>query len=209
MLQDNRGASTINEQAALRAMFRARKDVFIDLLKWDVPVLAGQFEIDQFDTVDAEYLILLGEGGCHSASARLLRTDREHLLADVFPHLCAGPVPRGPTIREITRFCLDRHQTAVGRHAARNQLVTALVEHARATGITAFTGVADLQWFEQVRRFGWKCEPLGQPLRHGSQMLTALHIAIEPNTLEMMRAAGFQTAAGNGMMTARFEGARP
>lgn len=28
----------------LRAMFAARKSVFVDLLKWDVPVLGGQYE---------------------------------------------------------------------------------------------------------------------------------------------------------------------
>lgn len=30
--------------AVLRAMFAARKAVFVDLLKWDVPVLAGRYE---------------------------------------------------------------------------------------------------------------------------------------------------------------------
>ncbi len=36
--------------AALRAMFAARKQVFIDKLQWDLPVLDGRFELDQFDT---------------------------------------------------------------------------------------------------------------------------------------------------------------
>ena len=49
--------------AALRAMFAARKQVFVDLLRWDVPVLDGRFEIDQFDDDNATYLILLG---CHA-----------------------------------------------------------------------------------------------------------------------------------------------
>ena len=34
----------------LRAMFEDRKSIFVDLLKWDVPVLDGHFELDQFDT---------------------------------------------------------------------------------------------------------------------------------------------------------------
>ena len=62
------------ESAAMRAMFAARKEVFIDLLGWDLPVLADRFEVDQFDTPDAEYLILLGPDHVHRASARLLRT---------------------------------------------------------------------------------------------------------------------------------------
>lgn len=58
--------------AALRAMFAARKQVFVDLLKWDVPVLDERYEVDQFDTPEARYLILLDNEGRHHASARLL-----------------------------------------------------------------------------------------------------------------------------------------
>lgn len=179
------------DTAALRAMYVARKEVFIDLLKWDLPVLAGAFEIDQFDNSDAEYLIMLDpDDGCHRASARLLQTDRPHLLADLYPSLCDGPPPMGPTVREITRFCLDRHQTALERRSARNQLVTALAEHALRTGITDYTGVAELSWFMQVLRFGWQCVPLGRTLRQGRQTLVALHIRIDERTLDGLRSAG-------------------
>lgn len=183
----------VDEDDALRAMFRARKEVFIDLLKWDLPVLAEEFELDQFDR-DAEYLILLEDGVRHRASTRLLRTDQSHLLGDLYPHLCAGPVPVGSTIREITRFCLDRHQRAAERRSARNQLVTALAEHALATGITAYTGVAELDWFEQIRRFGWACEALGQPVTCEGRRLVALHIRIDDDTIGRLQAAGVYEA---------------
>ena len=52
----------VDEDGALRAMFRARKEVFVDLLRWDLQVLAGEFEVDQFDHRQAEYLILLEDG---------------------------------------------------------------------------------------------------------------------------------------------------
>lgn len=170
--------------AALRAMFAARKEVFIDLLKWDLPVLAGAYELDQFDDPDAEYLILVDGRGRHRASARLLRTDRPHLLGDLYPHLCDGPVPTGPSVREITRFCLDRNQTTSERRSARNQLVTALAEHALRTGITDYTGVAELSWLTQVLRFGWQCMPLGRVVREGSRSLAGLHIHIDDRTID-------------------------
>src|SRR3546814_5965559 len=91
----------VDEDSALRAMFRARKEVFIDLLKWDLPVLADEFEVDQFDR-QAEYLILLEQGVKHRASTRLLRTDQPHLLGNLYPHLCAGPVPTGTRSEEHT-----------------------------------------------------------------------------------------------------------
>ena len=185
----------VDEDGALRAMFRARKEVFIDLLKWDLPVLANEFEVDQFDR-QAEYLILLEEGVRHRASARLLRTDQSHLLGELYPHLCAGPVPTGPTIREITRFCLDRHQHASERCSARNQLVTALAEYALASGITAYTGVAEQEWFEQIRHFGWACEALGQPVVHEGRSLVALHIRIDGETIDGLRTSGVYEAPG-------------
>ncbi|MCW2387207.1 acyl homoserine lactone synthase/acyl-homoserine lactone synthase [Sphingobium sp. B11D3B] len=190
MLEETFERTQIDEHQALRAMWRARREVFVDLLRWDLPVLAGDFEIDQFDDEDAYYLILLADGAAHRASARLLRTDRPHILGDLYPHLCAGVPPKGTRIREITRFCLDRHQQASERRSARNQLVTALAEHALARGITEYTGVAEQSWFEQIREFGWSCEALGQPVRHDGRWLTGLHIRIEDDTPDRLRASG-------------------
>ena len=90
------------EDAALRAMFAARKSVFVDLLKWDLPVADGTFEIDQFDDEHARYLILLGDAGQHLASARLLPTDRPHILDSLFAELCERPVPQDAFTFEIT-----------------------------------------------------------------------------------------------------------
>jgi len=180
----------IDEDAVLRAMFEARKRVFIDLLKWDLPVLADRYEVDHFDTPDAHYLVLTDMDGRHRASARLLRTDRPHILADLYPHLCAGPVPMGKHVREITRFCLDRDLDAAERRSARNQLVTALVDHALANDIHAYTGVAERPWFDQIRTFGWQCEALGQPYQHGHNELVALHIHIDAQTPIGLERAG-------------------
>lgn len=188
-------APPVSESAALRAMFTARKEVFIDLLKWDLPVLADAYELDQFDDPEAEYLILLDGSGRHRASTRLLRTDRPHLLGDLYPFLCDGPVPTGCTTWEITRFCLDRHQTAGERRSARNQLVTALVDHALRTGITDYTGVAEISWFAQILRFGWQCVPLGRAVREGSRSLVGLQIHIDDRTIDGLKNGGIYEPA--------------
>src|SRR5690606_10051987 len=65
---------------SLRTMFEARKRVFIDLLKWDLPALANRFEIDHFDDEHAIYLIVTDGEANHLASARLLPTTRPALL---------------------------------------------------------------------------------------------------------------------------------
>ncbi|HET6523523.1 acyl-homoserine-lactone synthase [Sphingopyxis sp.] len=179
---------------ALRAMFAARKQVFVDLLGWDVPVLAGQYEVDQYDTADAEYLILMDRDGRHRASTRLLRTDGPHLLGEYYAHLCDGPPPHGPLVREITRFCLDRNQSAAERRSARNQLVTALAEHALRCGITDYIGVAEPGWLCQIVEFGWDCRTLGSALEIGTG-LGALHIRIDDKTLAGLRERGIYQPA--------------
>ena len=172
------------------AMFAARKSIFVDLLKWDVPVIDGAYEIDQFDDEHATYLILADTDARHLASARLLPTDRPHILGDLFPALCARGAPRGPEIFEITRFCLDRSLDAAERRAVRDQLVLALVDHALANGIARYVAIAEMSWFQQILAFGWHCTPLGLPQIHKSGMLCAIDILIEPETPALLARAG-------------------
>ncbi len=176
--------------AAMRAMFAARKRVFVDMLHWDLPVLEDLYEVDQFDTPDAEYLILLGDEGEHRASARLLRSTGPHLLGDLYSWLCDEAVPRDPAIWEISRFCIDPHQTPTARRGARDELVTALADYALSHDISAYTGVAAWNWFEKIMRFGWSCEPLGQAADEGASKLVALRIRIDADTKAGLKRAG-------------------
>lgn len=168
--------------AVLDLMFAARKSVFVDLLRWNVPVRGGRHEVDQFDDEWARYLILLSDDGRHLASARLLPTTRPHILDTLFPSLCEDEPPRGPNVLEITRFCLDRSLRAIERRGVRDQLVTALVDHALEAGVTTYTGVAEIAWFHQVLSFGWQCRPLGPPKRYEDATLCALCIEIQRDT---------------------------
>src|SRR3546814_9977840 len=53
------------EHVALRSMFEARKRFFVDELGWDLPVLAGLYEVDQFDDGHATYLIVVDQDDRH------------------------------------------------------------------------------------------------------------------------------------------------
>ena len=180
---------------ALREMFEARKRVFVDLLKWDVPVLEDRYEVDQFDDEDATYLIVPDENGGHAGSARLLKTIRPHILDTLFPELCVVPVPRGARILEITRFCIGRRQSAEQRLETRNRLVSALVGYALANGVKTYTGVAEIGWLQQILAFGWRCRPLGLPRRIEGKMLGALRIDISDETPALLAANGIYRSA--------------
>jgi N-acyl-L-homoserine lactone synthetase len=176
--------------AALAAMFEARKQVFVDRLGWDLPLREGRYEVDQFDDAKAEYIVLGEVGRGHSGSARLLDSRGPHILGTLFPSLCSGPVPQGPHVREITRFCLDPHRPSFGHREARNELVSALALHARAAGIRSYTAVAGLAWFRQIRRFGWQCRALGDPQPINGEMLVGLEITIGADTPGRLAATG-------------------
>jgi acyl-homoserine lactone synthase len=206
MILVERGSAVATDCAQLGAMFRARKEVFVDLLKWDVPVLEGQYEIDGYDDEHAHYVIVTDLAGAHLGSARLLKTTGPHILANLFPMLCNGELPRGPQVLEITRFCLDRHQNSLQRRATRNQLVSALVAFALERDIRTYTGVAEISWLQQILAFGWDCRPLGAPQHFDCGWLGALAIEINPDTParlhqnsiwspEMLSAAEFAQAA--------------
>lgn len=190
------GCSNPWGERTLRSMFEDRKRVFVDLLKWDVPVLDGRFELDQFDNEHATYLIIADEDGDHLGSARLLPTTRPHILGSLFPQLCAAPPPTGADIAEITRFCLSRRQSAASRRLTRNRLVSALTWHALEHGIRTYTGVAELSWLQQILAFGWDCRPLGAPRLVGGGMLGALAIAIRPDTPGLLAANRIWEAVG-------------
>ncbi|MBE1529749.1 acyl-homoserine lactone synthase [Sphingopyxis sp. OAS728] len=188
-------ANRAREHAVLRSMFEARKRVFIDLLKWDLPALAGRFELDHFDDGDATYLIVADPEGNHLASARLLLTTQPALLDTLFPELVAGPVPQGADILEITRLCLSPGIGARQRRIARDALLVGLVDYALDNGIAAYTGVAELSWFRQVESFGWDCKALGEPVLHRGQALVALRIYIDGHTLRKLAGAGIVSSA--------------
>jgi acyl-homoserine lactone synthase len=194
MIQLIETADDPQEHAVLRGMFAARKQVFVDLLKWDVPVIADAFEIDQFDDSHARYLVLTDGAGGHLASARLLPTMRPHLLDSLFPELCEDAPPAANDVFEITRFCLDRSLSARERRSVRDTLIVALVDHARATGIRAYTAIAEIGWFQQILSLGWRCRPLGLPRTIGGAMLAAVEIVIDADTRAKLAAAGVADA---------------
>ena len=179
----------------LRAMFAARKQVFVDLLKWDVPVIEGAFEVDQFDDEHARYLVLADDRSGHLGSARLLPTTRPHILDSLYPELCEAAAPRGEDIFEITRFCLDRSLSARERRIVRDTLVATLADYALAAGISGYTAIAELGWLQQILAFGWRSRPLGLPQPIAGKLLAALLIEITADTPHCLAAAGIVASA--------------
>jgi acyl-homoserine lactone synthase len=177
-------------QFAVDTMFIDRKALFVDLFGWDVPVVDGRFEIDQFDSEHAIYLVAVDSDGAHEASLRLLPTERPHMLDTLFRNLCPLGVPTGPTIWESTRLCLPQRHGAGRRKQLREALISAMVDFALARGITRFTGVLPEAFRKDVLAMGWLAEPLGPSIRIPGGPIGAFAAHIAPDTPERLRWTG-------------------
>jgi N-acyl-L-homoserine lactone synthetase len=190
MIRIYRGARALGTSRLIDDMHRDRKLIFVDLLKWEVPVIDDTFEVDQFDTDAAVYLVAAGADGEHHGSIRLLPTDGDHILGSIFPDLCDLAVPRSPRIYEISRGCLSPRLRAPERREVRNALTTGAVQYAMMHGIWGFTCIADSGWLTQIPSLGWDCRRLGPPRRIGRTRTGALQVDITTATLRQLEEAG-------------------
>ncbi|MES2443949.1 MAG: acyl-homoserine-lactone synthase [Pseudomonadota bacterium] len=167
---------------AFDTMFEDRKALFVDLLRWDVPVVDGRFEMDAFDAEGAIYLIALDDEGEHQGSLRLLPTDRPHLLDSMFGQLCPLGIPAGPGVLEITRLCLPSRLGARSRLEVRNALISAMVDYALVSGVTRLTGLVEVGFRKEVLSMGWLAEPIGPATLFGGATLGAFALHITSDT---------------------------
>ncbi|HEX2814595.1 MAG TPA: acyl-homoserine-lactone synthase [Sphingopyxis sp.] len=188
MILIRHGCSLADPLAA--SMFRDRKRQFVDQLGWDVPVVAGQYEIDHYDGGNAHYLIAVDADGEHAGSMRLLPTIRPHLLADHFAGLCDGEIPCGPHVMEITRLCLPSRLGRDGRRAVRNRLISAMTDHALQSRVSVLTGVVTAVFRETVLAMGWRAAPLGPARTHQGSSIGAFRLDIGADTPALLAATG-------------------
>lgn len=175
--------------AAIEAMHRDRKRVFVDWLKWPLPVTDSQLEIDQYDNDKAIYLIATEPGtGRHLGSVRLISSLDPHMLAEVFPHMCEEGVPIGPDIYEMTRFCAspdirDKEENL----RVRRMLALAVVEFGLLYGISRLTLTTHMSWFPQLLAIGWDIDMLGPVHMIDGVETAAIAINVSAAGLRVMR----------------------
>ncbi|MGD9967460.1 MAG: acyl-homoserine-lactone synthase [Hyphomonadaceae bacterium] len=173
---------------ALMEMHRQRKEVFIDQMKWRLEESAG-IEIDAYDSPEAIYLIEAAAPRAPvTGSARLLQTDRPHLLSDHFRFLCDHEPPAGLDVWEATRFC-PAPDTGAGqpRHDLLARIIAGIIEAALIFGIERVTFVASGALTPLAAKAGWDVAPLGRSRRVGGDRLTAFVASIDQQGLKRVR----------------------
>lgn len=168
----------------LDSMYRDRKRIFVDWLNWNVPIVDGVYEKDQFDTDDAVYLVAAdAETGAHWASLRMMPSLSPHMLKDVFAFLCDDGVPVGPDIWEMTRICLS---PGISRDKARESfglVWLAAIEFALERDIRVITGLTHAVLISSILAAGIDVEPLGPPKMFDGMQFGALRVRIDEELL--------------------------
>lgn len=175
--------------APLMQMHRDRKRVFVDTLGWKLASACSWLEVDDFDDHRAIYLLARSAmTGDHEGSVRLLPTTGPHMLTALFRDLCAGPLPTGDDVWEISRL-VSRPQEIAGASVIKvhRLLSLALVEFALLNGITRYTLVTEAHRVPALLSVGWPVTPLGLATQWMGQDLQALQINVSSAILARMR----------------------
>lgn len=186
------GVNRHQHPGAMDAMFRLRKKVFHDLLKWDVHV-EDEWEIDGYDRANPIYVLSYApRTGRLRGALRLLPTLGPNMLDDTFPILLGGkPEIRSETIWESSRFCIDPE---ISQDRASNQVTIAAAELmcgvgelGLASGLSHIVTVTDVFLERMFRRMGCPGERIGDPQKVGSVHAVAIAWEVTEDLLQRMK----------------------
>jgi len=140
-------------------LFRFRKALFVDTLKWDLAVESG-CERDQFDT-DATVHCALFRDDEIIAGFRAIRSDQPYLARCVFPQLATiMPYPQRRDVWEISRFGVLPSEAG----SVTGQILYSLVFYfARLHQMTSLVALADLRYERFLTQIGIRTRRYGPP----------------------------------------------
>jgi acyl homoserine lactone synthase len=188
------GTTRHHHLGAMDEMFRLRKRVFHDLLKWEV-LVDGEWEIDQYDLSNPVYVLSYSEEtGKLRGALRLLPTLGPNMLDNTFPILLGRtPEIRSAAIWESSRFCIDPE---ISQDRASNQVTAAAAELmcgvgelGLTSGLSHIVTVTDVFLERMFRRMGCPGKRIGEPKKIGSVHAVAVSWEVNEDLLFRMKTA--------------------
>ena len=165
--------ATIHEHGDLLVRYlRARREIFIDRLHWNLPEADGM-EFDQYDTPFCRWVIL-HEFGEVVAGVRLMSTTAQcgvytYMLRDAQNGLLEGiptdalflPAPVNPVIWEASRFFISDAIPAARRGTVQRQLFQSMKLAAKENGAVSIIGIVPAVWSRWARRLDADATQIG------------------------------------------------
>jgi len=165
---------------------RWRHTIYVEEKKWR-PARADGRELDQFDTPDATYILGIEDGEIVTA-ARLIPTDKPHLVSEVFPHMCeVAGLPRRPDWAEWTRTYVLPHRRTAGRRGILTQICCAVMEYCLDEGIRYAGGIQETYFLPQWKMLNWRVKPLGLPQLVDQEWCVVAYLECSEMALENAR----------------------
>jgi acyl homoserine lactone synthase len=152
--------------AIVQSLFRFRKRLFVDILRWDLPAGESPEERDQFDRIDTVHVGLY-QGQELIGCFRAIRTDHPYLTQQLFPHLAQFQgFPRAPDTWEISRFGV---MPGSGMLAARVNYAV-MFRFAQMVRARALVALVDLTYERFLTRLGIVTHRYGVPQSIGQDL---------------------------------------
>lgn len=146
------------DPAAVQAMFRMRKRLFVDQCGW-VLNTTGDVERDQFDVWYTEHCLLFRDAEL-VGGFRAIRTDYPYLTQSVFPQLAVRRFPNRRNVWEISRFGV----LPAAAEARSTRLNYALMfRFAQLRKAEALVAMADLTYERFLARMNIRTRRFGPP----------------------------------------------
>ncbi len=187
----------------LDAMFRARKEIFVDECGWAIPSDPQGREIDPFDTDNTLYLLCCTDEGELVGGTRMMPTTTPHMMSDVFGFLCDTKSPRGPMVWEGSRyFICKKFRKTPAVPMAHREMLCGMMETCLVYGIEQFLFVINGFHASGLIALGWDMTPLGTPKEVDGSPIMAFVVNVRPEGLQAMRRTfGIESQALNWFYT--------
>ncbi|MFY9641430.1 MAG: acyl-homoserine-lactone synthase [Rhodomicrobium sp.] len=172
----------------MKQVYRLRHEVFVNEMGWKDLYSPDGLERDQFDRPDAVHFICVRDGKVVGYQ-RGLPTVKPHLLSDVFPELCEGPVPRGLDTYELSRHCVapGYREGRRGVSSVGSELMVGGVEWGLACGANKAVTEVETIWVLRWLQLKFLIRPLGYATQIGDQLIVALLMEFNRSTLQVIR----------------------
>lgn len=187
-----KGSSEVLDPTTRERMFRFRTEMFLNRLRWEVPLRNG-LDIDVYDDLDPVYFNAINRNYRIEACGRLLPTTGPYMLPEIFPTLLRGEeAPRTPSIWELSRFAVtpcagtQRYQAAF--HPITTHMLQSFAAYARGQGITHYVIVTTTALERLLLRMGLSMRRFGDGIatRIGRTLCVAAWIKIDRKTFSAL-----------------------
>lgn len=173
----------------LEQSYRIRHDIFVAWRGWKALERPDGREIDQFDTLDAKY-VLWADGDEVLGGARFVESTKPHLLSEVFPHIITlQELPREPRVWEGTRFFTSRTgNSKVNRRGVTKDVFRSLFEVGLKYDLKAITMMCDTFFLPRLLEGGVEAIPLSLPTPYAEGTCIACLLPVSLQQLAAARA---------------------